>query len=87
MAFRYDLHIRRAVFTQRLPGAPVPDPGVWQLRILEEVFTQCRVLGDLAFDNNPYATGGPREYYDPMTGMPCTGSNANQGSIAASSSS
>lgn len=87
VAFRYHLRIWRAVFASRLTGTPVPDPGVWQPRVLEEVYTQARVLGDLAFNDNPYATGGPRDNWDPTTGLPRTGNQTNQASTEASSSS
>ncbi|KAG0141436.1 hypothetical protein CROQUDRAFT_136140 [Cronartium quercuum f. sp. fusiforme G11] len=44
------------------------------------------VSGDLKFDDNLYATGGPQENYDPMMGMPCMGSKTSLGTVVASSS-
>ncbi|KAG0140013.1 hypothetical protein CROQUDRAFT_100721 [Cronartium quercuum f. sp. fusiforme G11] len=81
-----DLTSIRAVFAQRLPGTAVPNPGVWQPRVLEEVLTQARVLGETTFDNNPYATKGPREGYDTTTGLPKS-TTSNQGGTDTSTSS
>lgn len=70
VAFRYCVRKRRAIFAPRLPGEDVPDPAVWLPLLAEECYQQCRVLGDLDFEDNPYAIGGPREHYDPTTGKP-----------------
>lgn len=81
VGFRYCVRVRRALFAPRLPGAPVPDPGVWMPLLVEEVYQQCRILGDLEFDDNHYAIGGPCEHYEPTTGRPKHGnhnSNNNQ---------
>lgn len=72
-AFRYDIRIRLNAFAFRVSqnGTSAP-PDISQRRedIAAICFAETRKLDEGAFEDNPYAKGGPRFGYDWTTGLP-----------------
>ncbi|EGF97495.1 Hypothetical protein MELLADRAFT_85122 [Melampsora larici-populina 98AG31] len=70
-AFRYDIMVRTDVLCNRINGAP-GDPSVARENFLDEAKARTELLQDgrsCSLDN-PYARGGPKEKFSPITGKP-----------------
>lgn len=71
MAFRYDIAIRTTVMTIRNTNGNLANPAVRNTSIERRCFRDTERYNDFspAFaDMNPYATGGPKEHMNPITG-------------------
>lgn len=72
VAFRYDLAVRTAVMTFRLPDGSVANPSIRDARIEREAIRETERLKDFlpAFKEvNPYADGEVKAFVDPITGV------------------
>lgn len=72
VAFRYDLAVRMAVMTFRLPDGSVANPSIRDARIKQEAIRETERLKDFlpAFKEvNPYADGEVKAFIDPITGI------------------
>lgn len=72
VAFRYDLAVRTAVMTFRLPDGSVANPAIRDARIEREAIRETERLKDFipAFKEiNPYADGEIKAFMDPITGV------------------
>lgn len=72
VAFRYDLAVRTAVMTFRLPDGSVANPSIRDARIEREAIRETERLKDFlpAFKEiNPYADGEAKAFIDPITGV------------------
>lgn len=72
VAFRYDLAVRTAVMTFRLPDGSVANPSIRDARIEREAIRETERLRDFlpAFKEvNPYADGEVKAFIDPITGI------------------
>lgn len=72
VAFRYDLAVRTAVMTFRLPDGSVANPAIRDARIEREAIRETERLKDFlpAFKEiNPYADGEVKAFIDPITGV------------------
>lgn len=72
VAFRYDLAVRTAVMTFRLPDGSVANPSIRDARIEREAIRETERLKDFspAFKEiNPYADGEAKASVDPITGV------------------
>ncbi|EGG01793.1 uncharacterized protein MELLADRAFT_91867 [Melampsora larici-populina 98AG31] len=72
VAFRYDLAVRTAVMTFRLPDGSVANPAIRDGRLEREAVRETKRLKDFlpAFKEiNPYADGEAKAFVDPITGV------------------
>lgn len=72
VAFRYDLAVRTAVMTFRLPDGSVANPAIRDARIEREAIRETERLRDFlpAFKEiNPYADGEAKASIDPIMGI------------------
>lgn len=72
VAFRYDLAVRTAVMTFRLPDGSVANPAIRDARLEREAIRETERLRDFlpAFKEiNPYADGEVKATIDPITGI------------------
>lgn len=80
VAFRYDLAVRTAVMTFRLPDGSVANPAIRDARIKREAIRETERLRDFlpAFKEiNPYADGEVKASIDPITGIDSRNNHAS----------
>ncbi|EGG03605.1 uncharacterized protein MELLADRAFT_90000 [Melampsora larici-populina 98AG31] len=73
MAFRYDIAIRTSVLTIRKANGNLANPAVRNITIKRQCFRDTERYNDflpIYAGSNPYATGGPKEHINPITGEP-----------------
>ncbi|KAH9451620.1 hypothetical protein Pst134EA_025568 [Puccinia striiformis f. sp. tritici] len=71
-ALRYDIIIRRntiAFRTENNGKESFSNISIFKTDTAETVYTESRNFEELSFHNNPYARGGVRADWDPLTGM------------------
>ncbi|EGG03757.1 uncharacterized protein MELLADRAFT_89848 [Melampsora larici-populina 98AG31] len=71
MAFRYDIAICTTVLTIRNASGNLANPAVRNVTIERQCFRDTERYNDFLpaySDSNPYATGGPKEHINPLTG-------------------
>ncbi|KNF02204.1 hypothetical protein PSTG_04701 [Puccinia striiformis f. sp. tritici PST-78] len=73
VGFRYDIWVRTNAFSHHISDGDenyISNISVFR----QDIANQCRAdvlkFGELAFEDNPYATGGERADWDPHTGQP-----------------
>ncbi|PLW16649.1 hypothetical protein PCASD_14551 [Puccinia coronata f. sp. avenae] len=70
--FRYDLAVRANAFQCdmiRRDASVFPDVSKWRDEIKVDVISETQQRGEVQYIDNPYIVGGPKEFFDPHTGI------------------